>query len=90
VKPELRRFIEPSDDAANAYVEQTCEDAGPFIGGAFDVDEFTLMEASFSMVTTLPSELSRPQRAPLFDSPDLKQYALLHYLRVPEGSGTAF
>ena len=88
--PGLRRFIEPSDEAASAYVAQTCEDAAPFIGGAFGVDDFTLTEASFSMVTTPPSKLSRPQRAPHFDSPDPKHYALLHYLRVPEGSGTAF
>ena len=48
------------------------------------------LAASFSMVTTQPSELSRPQRAPHFDSPDPRYYALLHYLRVPEESGTAF
>jgi hypothetical protein len=42
------------------------------------------------MVTTPPSDLSPPQRAPHFDSPDPKYYALLHYLRVPPGSGTAF
>ena len=87
--PGLRRVIEPTD-AANSYVEKTCRDAAQFIAGAFDVDGFDLLEASFSMVTVLPSELSRPQRAPHFDSPDPKYYALLHYLRVPEESGTAF
>ena len=30
------------------------------------------------------------QRAPHFDSTDPKYFALLHYLRVPDGSGTAF
>jgi hypothetical protein len=88
--PGLRRIIERSDAAANAYVEQLCEAAGPFIAGAFDVEGFTLTEASFSIVTTAPSDLSPPQRAPHFDSTDPKHYALLHYLRVPEGSGTAF
>jgi len=88
--PGLRRVIEPSDIPANAYVEQTCRDAAQFIAGAFDVEGFDLLEASFSMVTTPPSELSLPQRSPHFDSPDPKYYALLHYLRVPEGSGTAF
>ena len=87
--PGLRRIIAPTDEA-NDYVEQACRDAGPFIGGAFDVDGFDLIEASFSMVTTAPSRLSLPQRAPHFDSPDPKYYALLHYLRVPEASGTAF
>jgi len=88
--PGLRRLIEPTDEAANDYVEQTCREAGQFIAGAFDVDGFTLLEASFSMVTTPPSRLSSPQRAPHFDTPDPKYYALLHYLRVPQGSGTAF
>lgn len=88
--PGLRRFIEPTDVAANEYVEQVCRDAGQFIAGAFDVDGFELLEASFSIVTTRPSELSLPQRAPHFDSPDPKYYALLHYLRVPNESGTAF
>lgn len=88
--PGLRRVIEPVDQAANDYVEQTCRDAGQFIAGAFDVDGFSLIEASFSMVTTRPEELSLPQRAPHFDSPDPKHYALLHYLRVPDQSGTAF
>jgi hypothetical protein len=88
--PGLRRVIGRSDEAADAYVVQTCRDAGPFIAGAFDVEGFSLIEASFSMVTTAPSDLSHPQRAPHFDSTDPKHYALLHYLRVPAGSGTAF
>jgi hypothetical protein len=87
--PGLRRIIDRADEA-NDYVEATCRDAGPFIAGAFDVDSFSLLEASFSMVTTTPSQLSSPQRAPHFDSPDPKYYALLHYLRVPDASGTAF
>lgn len=88
--PGLRRVITSADAAANAYAEQVCRDAAPFIAGAFDIDSFTLIEASFSLVTTNPAELSRPQRAPHFDTTDPKHYALLHYLRVPEGSGTAF
>jgi len=88
--PGLRRIIEPADQAANAYAEQLCRDAGPFIAGAFDLEAFTLTEASFSIVTTDPLDLSPPQRAPHFDSTDPKQYALLHYLRVPAGSRTAF
>jgi Family of unknown function (DUF6445) len=88
--PGLRRSITSADRDADAYVEETCERAGQFIAGAFDVEAFTLIEASFSLVTTRPAELSPPQRAPHFDSPDPKYYALLHYLRVPPGSGTAF
>jgi len=37
-----------------------------------------------------PEQLRRMQRIPHFDTTDPKYYALLHYLRVPPGSGTAF
>ena len=88
--PGLRRIITEADEAANLYVERTCEAAAQFVAGAFDVEGFDLVEASFSMVTADPAELRPAQRAPHFDSTDPKYFALLHYLRVPEGSGTAF
>ena len=88
--PGVRRVITRADKAADAYVEETCERAAQFIAGAFDVDSFDLLEASFSIVTVHPSNLSPPQRAPHFDTTDPKHFALLHYLRVPSGSGTAF
>lgn len=88
--PGLRRVIEPTDEQAEAYARETCDRAAQFIAGAFDFDRFELVEASFSMVTTLPERLTRPQRAPHFDSTDQNYLALLHYLRVPAGSGTAF
>jgi hypothetical protein len=88
--PGLRRIITAADAAANAYVIETCERAAQFIAGAFDVDRFNLLEASFSIVTKPPAELSPPQRAPHFDTTNQKHFALLHYLRVPANSGTAF
>ncbi len=88
--PGVRRLIGEGDAGAWAYVQQACERAAPFIGGAFDVDGFQLVESSFSMVTTKPSELVSAQRAPHFDSSDQHYLALLHYLRVPPGTGTAF
>ena len=88
--PGLRRLIVESDRDANAYAESLCAEAAQFIAGAFDIDSFDLLEASFSMVTTAPQDLSVAQRGPHFDSTDPKYLALLHYLRVPEGSGTAF
>lgn len=88
--PGVRRVITGADEAADAYVAETCERAAQFIGGAFDIDEFDLLEASFSIVSTPPGQLSRPQRAPHFDTTDQKHLALLHYLQLPEGSGTAF
>ena len=88
--PGVRRIITPDDGDANAYVEQTCRDVGQFIAGAFDFDSFRLIEGSFSIVTKNPSELRQPQRVPHFDSTDPAYLAILHYLRVPAGSGTAF
>lgn len=88
--PGLRRMIERTDTEADAYVERTCEVAGQFIAGAFDFDSFDLIEASFSIVSTEPEDLRPAQRAPHFDSPDPAHLALLHYLRVPAASGTAF
>ena len=88
--PGSRRKIAKGDEAAAAYVVETCERAGQFIGGAFRLDSFELLEASFSMITTKPSALTMPQRAPHFDTTDQKHLALLHYLRVPTETGTAF
>ena len=88
--PGVRRVITGADTAADSYVERTCDRAAQFIGGAFEIDEFDLIEASFSMVTKRPSELSPPQRAPHFDTTDQKHLALLHYLHVPAETGTAF
>jgi hypothetical protein len=42
------------------------------------------------MVTARPRDLRPAQRAPHFDSTDQNYFALLHYLRVPAGTGTAF
>ena len=88
--PGVRRIITRADRDADAYVERTCWDAAQFIAGAFGVEGFDLIEASFSIVSSKPAELRPAQRAPHFDSTDQKYYALLHYLRVPEGTGTAF
>ena len=88
--PGLRRIITDKDGEAIAYVDRTCREAAQFIAGAFDVGGFALIEASFSLVTDRPIQLLPPQRCPHFDSTDQKYYALLHYLRVPANSGTAF
>ena len=42
------------------------------------------------MVTTDPAKLSPEQRAPHFDTTDPKHLAVLHYLNVAPGTGTAF
>ena len=88
--PGVRRVITEADADAFAYVEQMCSEAAQFIAGAFDSDGFDLIEGSFSMVTTNPDQLAPLQRMPHFDSADSNYLALLHYLRVPPGTGTAF
>ena len=88
--PGVRAMIDESRPEAFAYVQQTCRDAAAFIAGAFDVGGFDLLRASFSIVTTNPANLALRQSAPHFDSTDPKYLAILHYLRVPPKSGTAF
>lgn len=88
--PGMRRLITRADADADAYVERACRDAAQFIAGAFDIERFDLIEASFSIVTLRPDELRPIQRSPHFDTPDQQYFALLHYLRVPPGTGTAF
>lgn len=88
--PGLRRIFTAADTAANAYVKETCERAAQFVADAFDIEAFDLVEASFSMVTLKPTELTPAQRAPHFDTTDQKDLALLHYLRAAPDTGTAF
>ncbi|MEO7277290.1 MAG: DUF6445 family protein [Sphingomicrobium sp.] len=88
--PGIRRMISAADEAAYQYVNHTCQAAAGFVGGAFGVDNFQLTEASFSIVTVQPDRLQPLQRAPHFDSADQNVFAILHFLRVPEASGTAF
>ncbi|QAY78096.1 DUF6445 family protein [Sphingosinicella sp. BN140058] len=88
--PGLRRIIDERDHAALFYVENMLQAAAPFIGGGFGIDRFDFIEASFSLITTPPAVLAPVQRAPHFDSTDPNYLAVLHYLRAPAGSGTAF
>ena len=88
--PAVRRQITKADAKAYAYVAETCSRAAPFIGSAFGVPSFDLEQASFSVVTLEPQRLEPAQRIPHFDGPEPNLFAALHYLRVPDGSGTAF
>src|SRR4029079_13831084 len=58
--PGLRRIFTAADPAANPYVQNSGERAAPFIADAFDIEAFDLIEASFSMVTLKPAELTPP------------------------------
>ena len=88
--PGLRRVITASDADADAFVARSMELAAPYVAGAYGVDRFTLIEASFSMVTVPPEQLVPPQRAPHFDSTEPDHVALLLYLNLPWPTGTAF
>lgn len=88
--PGLRRIVTEADPGAYAYVVSLLESAAQFIAGAFDCSGFDLLEASFSMVTADPASLKPAQSAPHFDSTDPDYLAVLHYLHVPENTGTAF
>lgn len=87
--PGLRGVIGPGEPAY-PLVERLLKHAAPYIAGAFDLDRFDLLEASFSMVTTPPDTLSPPQRAPHFDSTDPDYLAVMLYLSDTPGTGTAF
>jgi hypothetical protein len=64
--------------------------AGPLIQGHYDADSFRVFEASFSLVTTPPQDMSPRQRIPHYDWDDPSYLAiLLHLHRVPD-TGTAF
>jgi hypothetical protein len=85
--PGLRRVI-GAHEPAMAYAERLLEAAAPFIAGAYDIDSFDLIEASFSLVTAPAQTLTPVQRSPHFDSTDPRHFAVMHYLR--ETAGTAF
>jgi hypothetical protein len=88
--PGVRRHVTEADVEAYAYLYEACRAAAPFVGGAFGAQGFALTEGSFSIVTVRPDELLPTQRRPHWDSPEQNIFAMLHYLRVPAGSGTAF
>lgn len=85
--PGLRRVLGESDAAAFGYVRALLEAATPYLAGAFDLDGFDLIEASFSLVTTPAAALSPVQRAPHFDDPAADVFAILHYVAPCAGTG---
>ena len=88
--PGVRRIIDEGDGAAWDYAHALVAAAAPFIAGAFECETFDLLQASFSIVTTLPGSLAPPQRAPHFDGTDPDLVAMVHYLADVPDSGTAF
>ncbi|BCA61343.1 hypothetical protein HMP09_0577 [Sphingomonas sp. HMP9] len=60
---------------------------GPMFGRAGAVD---VIDASFSIVTTPPGDLNVRQRLPHCDAFGADRIALVHYLSLGDGDGTAF
>jgi hypothetical protein len=88
--PGVRRMIAKADLDAFAYSQAVCRQVAPLLGAAFGLKGFKFVSASFSIVTAQPHALSPMQRIPHADSTDPKYLAILHYLRLPVPSGTAF
>ncbi len=86
--PGVRRILSTDDSTAWCYLTALLECASPYLAGAFNLDRFDLLEASFSMVSMQPTELKPVQRIPHFDSVDPDFFAIIHY--VSACSGTAF
>jgi len=87
--PGVRRVLAAGDGAAYDYATALLDRVAPFIGGAFAIDGFDWIEASFSIVTAAPQTLTSVQRAPHFDATDEGYIAVLHYLS-DQPAGTAF
>ncbi|WP_353230631.1 DUF6445 family protein [Novosphingobium sp.] len=85
--PGVRRVVDTHDDGYG-QIAALLKAAAPFIAGAYDIDRFDLVEASFSMVTCPPGHLSIVQRAPHFDATTPGFFAVMLYLR--NTAGTAF
>lgn len=87
--PGLRRQISPGDEASG-YVMAMLRQAAPLLRQGFGAPFFSVMEASFSLVTTRPDALRPVQRVPHFDFDDPDVIAIIHHLHTVEDSGTAF
>jgi len=88
--PGVRRIIGKADEAAYAYVLRTCNEVAPFVGRAFNVGKLRSRTSElFRCQPAARAAQAWPEGAH-FDGPEPNLYALLHYPRVPPGSGTAF
>lgn len=87
--PGSRHQLTP-DQPASQYVLAALQTAAPVINRAFEANGFSVVEASFAMVTKRPSELRPLQRIPHRDSTDPNFLATLHHLHRLADTGTGF
>lgn len=82
--PGIRAVVPP------ALVARFVDPMRPLIEDVFGVRACKVIDALYSLVTTLPDELTPIQRLPHFDGVEPERLALLHFLTDAPGSGTAF
>lgn len=87
--PGLRQQLTPDLPAAQ-YVRAALETAAPAINRAFNARGFSVVEASFSIMTKRASQMTPQQRLPHWDSTDPRYLAILHHLHHVPGTGTGF
>lgn len=87
--PGLRHQIGPGDKAS-VCVMAILKAAGPIIQNHYGVDNYRVFEASFSLATTLPQDMSPRQRVPHYDLDDPNYLAILLHLHHIPHTGTAF
>jgi hypothetical protein len=81
--PGVRAVVPP------ALVRRFVDPLALLIADVFGVRDCEVIDALYSLVTTLPSALTPIQRLPHFDGVEPERLALLHYLSHKEGGGTA-
>ncbi len=87
--PGRRRLVTP-DEVAFQYFDYICDVIAPMLNQLFGVPRFRITEAGFSVVTQRPADIQMIQRVPHFDTFDLSNFAVLHYLSRPDKGGTGF
>ena len=87
--PGLRQPI-TSEMPIAAHVSDIMAVVAPLVFDCFDCTAIVSAEPSLSMVTLAPTELSREQQVPHFDSPDPNYLAMIVYLSDTAHTGTAF
>ncbi len=87
--PGRRHQISPGDKASSCVMD-ILKTAGPVIQSHYDADNFRVLEASFSLATTPPEQMSPRQRVPHYDRDDPNHLAILLHLHHVPDTGTAF
>ncbi|TPG41270.1 hypothetical protein EAH79_09280 [Sphingomonas koreensis] len=83
--PGIRAAVPPD------YLASRLPEIGEAITQAFGLTgEIAVIDASFSIVTRAPQHLTLPQRLPHCDAFAPNRIALIHYLSLDDGDGTAF